>query len=186
MRQNVPIDQILGSLKKMMDNKSSRISRYLVAENNYDQYLEKEEERDEEVIELTEEAVIQDNKTHSFKEDKGEKINVKENSSESENDLCTENRSQIKVETNEDLSNNNDKDTKDYKVSEKTYSETSMYLKYLSDKSSAIKNSKEKTINEFIKEAAMPYVIEWLDKNLNKLVKEIVEKEIKRITSDEK
>jgi cell pole-organizing protein PopZ len=157
MRQNVPIDEILDSLKKMMDNKSSRISKYLVAENNYDESLDQNNE-DDEILELTEEAII-------FESNKVSNVKNFNNIDEEKKDI-------VKVDT--------------AKVSDKTSSEASMYLKYLSDKSAVIKNSKEKTINEFIKEAAMPYVIDWLDKNLNKIVKEMVEKEIKRITSDDK
>lgn len=163
MRQNVPIDEILDSLKKMMDNKSSRISKYLVAENNYDENLDQNE--DDEILELTEEAIVfeANNKANSV------------------NNIDEEKKDVVKVN---DVSQESKVDTT--KVSDKTSSEASMYLKYLSDKSAVIKNSKEKTINEFIKEAAMPYVIDWLDKNLNRLVKEMVEKEIKRITSDDK
>ncbi len=163
MRQNVPIDEILDSLKKMMDNKSSRISKYLVAENNYDENLDQNE--DDEILELTEEAIVfeANNKANSV------------------NNIDEEKKDIVKVN---DVSQESKVDTT--KVSDKTSSEASMYLKYLSDKSAVIKNSKEKTINEFIKEAAMPYVIDWLDKNLNRLVKEMVEKEIKRITSDDK
>ena len=163
MRQNVPIDEILDSLKKMMNNKSSRISKYLVAENNYDENLDQNE--DDEILELTEEAIIfeTNNKVNNVSNiDEGKKDIVKVNAVSQES----------KVDTS--------------KVSDKTVSEASMYLKYLSDKSAVVKSSKEKTINEFIKEAAMPYVIDWLDKNLNRLVKEMVEKEIKRITSDDK
>ena len=163
MRQNVPIDEILDSLKKMMNNKSSRISKYLVAENNYDENLDQNE--DDEILELTEEAIIFETNN---------KVNNVSNIDEEKKDI-------VKINS---VSQESKVDTA--KVSDKTVSEASMYLKYLSDKSAVVKNSKEKTINEFIKEAAMPYVIDWLDKNLNKLVKEMVEKEIKRITSDDK
>lgn len=167
MRQNITIDEILDSLKRMVDNKSSRISKYLAEqnlENDYEQYLEKNKDEEEsEVLELTEEAIVFDGGPNYSGDKKDEKEIIHSDA-------------EIKIDT----------ETTNHKLSEKTSSETSMYLKYLSDKSSTIKNSKEKTINEFIKEAAMPYVIEWLDKNLNKLVKEIVEKEIKRITSDDK
>ncbi len=177
MRQNVPIDEILNSLKKMMDNKTSRISKYLELKEeeeedyNHDEYEYNNDDSDE-ILELTEEAILPESK--KMHDDKNEKNPLK-----SQEIKSIYGHSEIRIPENK----NNDAKSR---VSEKTSAETSIYLKYLSDKSAMIKSSKEKTINEFISEAAMPYIIDWLDKNLNKLVKDIVEKEIKRITSDEK
>jgi uncharacterized protein len=86
------------------------------------------------------------------------------------------------VDDNDDVAN-------DYEhlISASTFQETAESLKSFADKAKhAVKNvqtHKALTIDKMVEQMMRPQLKEWLDNNLPNLVKELVEKEIKRLIS---
>ena len=72
-------------------------------------------------------------------------------------------------------------------ISASTFQETAESLKSFADKAKhAVKNvqsPKALTIDKMVEQMMRPQLKEWLDNNLPNLVKELVEKEIKRLIS---
>lgn len=77
----------------------------------------------------------------------------------------------------------------DYLISEKSAIEASNSFKNLTEKakiaSKEVKKEKNLTIEELVIAMIKPLLKEWLDTNLPSLVKNIIEKEIKRLIPDE-
>jgi len=74
-------------------------------------------------------------------------------------------------------------------MSNKSSLETSSILKQFADKAKSVvkesKKSKILTVEELVVEMLRPQLKQWLDENLPLLVKELVEKEIKRLIPHE-
>lgn len=81
-----------------------------------------------------------------------------------------------------------EKDSTDKLISAESAAETVISLKNLTNKAQAVKDEakyKSLTIEELVIQILKPELKEWLDKNLPRVVKLLVEKEIKRLISED-
>ncbi len=82
-----------------------------------------------------------------------------------------------------------EENSEDYLISEKSANETSNIFKNFANKATmalhAGKKSKNLSMEELVIEMMRPQLSKWLNDNLPELVKDLVEKEIKRLVPDE-
>ena len=161
MSKDVPITEILDSIKKMIDSKSLvKESSFEEGEENivHNRPLEDDSlDSEDDVLELTEVVDLENSTTQSYAhKDSG--------SIESDKSKLVEQISPSSVE----------------KVTDK-FKTLKEVVKKADSKDESISRSSDKTINDFLKDAMKPYIITWLDENLPKLVYEIVDREVKKL-----
>jgi hypothetical protein len=81
-------------------------------------------------------------------------------------------------------------DAKDPLISAKSANETSETLKKLAIFKKRLNpggqtNNPSKSVEDLVTEIMKPYIVNWLDENLPKIVENLVEKEIKKLMPDE-